>query len=241
MKIEFCLPVYNESQIIQKNLAELLKYCKNQDFPFDWQIVLIVNGSNREFEELAKRIADSSDQKIKTVIYQKDGKGRAIKKYASESSAEILVYMDSDLAVSLENLPMLINPIIRGKADLVIGSRMLPTSKRKRSWPREASSRIYVLLSQLILRHRFSDMQCGFKAIKLGLFIKLIPSIHDNYWFFDTELIYFAKKSKATILEIPVDWSENRYQLRKSKISIIKHGLIFVLRLIQLRLRRKID
>jgi len=238
MKIDFCLPAHNETLIIENNVNKLLSYCLEQNFSFNWQIVIIVNGSNNEFENLATEIA-KKNEKIKTVVYQEKGKGLAVKKYALESEADIYVYMDMDLAVALEDISQLINPIINDGYDLVFGSRMLAKSTIERSFLRELSSQTYAMLSRVILKHRFSDLQCGFKAIKTSLFKKIIPLIKDDYWFFDTELICLAKENDLKIKEIPVNWSENRYEFRKSKINLFKDTFIFLSKLMEFRFRKK--
>lgn len=238
MKIEFCLPVYNETAILKDNVLRLLDFVKQQNFSFDWQIVLIVNGSNNEFENLAKSIASDFSDLIKTVIYTEKGKGQAIKNYALISTADIFVYMDADLAVALTDLPNLVTPLLNNEADLVMGSRLLKGSKKERSFFREFSSLIYIWLSKIIICHNFSDLQCGFKAINLNKFKQIIPLIKDNQWFFDTELIYLFQQNNWRIKEIPVDWSENRYQARRSKIKVFKDGWSFIKKLIELRMRQ---
>ncbi|KKQ40816.1 MAG: hypothetical protein US58_C0012G0025 [Candidatus Magasanikbacteria bacterium GW2011_GWA2_37_8] len=238
MKVEFCLPVYNEAAILKDNVLRLLGFVKQQNFSFDWQIVLIVNGSSKEFEDLAKGISNDFDSLIKTVIYAEKGKGRAIKNYALVSTADVFVYMDADLAVALTDLPSLVTPLLNNEADLVMGSRLLKGSKKERSFFREFSSLIYIWLSKIILRHSFSDLQCGFKAINLQKFKQIVPLIKDNQWFFDTELIYLFQKNNWRIKEIPVDWSENRYQARRSKIKVFKDGWSFLKKLVELRVRK---
>lgn len=238
MKIDFCLPAHNETLIIENNVNKLLSYCLEQKFSFDWQIVVIVNGSNTEFENLATEVA-KKNEKIKTIIYRDKGKGLAVKKYTLESESDIYVYMDMDLAVALEDIPQLINPIVSSDYDFVFGSRMLAKSTTDRSFLRELSSQTYAMLSRVILKHQFSDLQCGFKAIKTASFKKIIPLIKDDYWFFDTELICLAKENGFKIKEIPVNWSENRYELRNSKINLFKDSFIFFKKLIEFRLRDK--
>ena len=238
MKIDFCLPAHNETLIIANNANKLFSYCLTQNFSFDWQIIIIVNGSNSEFENLATEIA-KTNQRIKTIIYPEKGKGLAVKKYALESESDIYVYMDMDLAVAVEDIPQLINPIINDDYDLVLGARMLAKSTIDRSFLRELSSQTYAMLSRIIIKHRFSDLQCGFKAIKTPLFKKITPLIKDNYWFFDTELVCLAKDNGLKIKEIPVNWSENRYELRKSKINLFKDSFMFLKKLVEFRLRKK--
>jgi hypothetical protein len=101
---------------------------------------------------------------------------------------------------------------------------------------------LYNFFSQVILSHNFSDLQCGFKAVKNSVFKQIAPFVKDNKWFFDTEIIAFAKAFGFRVKEIPVEWKENRYEERKSKISVknvFYHGLIFILNSLKLRGRLK--
>ncbi|MCK4554758.1 glycosyltransferase [Candidatus Parcubacteria bacterium] len=234
MLIEFCLPVYNEEKILKNNILQLLRYLEQQQFSFFWKIIILNNGSTDSTNKICRELAS---EKIKTKYIKNSGKGRAIKAYGLKSQADILVYMDIDLAVSLYNIPCLIKPIIQEEFDLVIGSRLLPNSKTARSFLRSFSSKVYNLLSKIILRHNLSDLQCGFKAIKVNKFKQLIPYIQNNKWFFDTELIAFANHFGCKIKEIPVDWQENRYEARKSKINLVSDSIKFMINLIKLKQR----
>lgn len=236
MLIEFCLPVHNEERILKSNVLKLLDYCNSQNFNFDWQIIIINNGLTDNSEKISQGLADKyKNIKIKNI--KQSGKGRALKLYWQNSKADIVIYMDIDLAVSLNNISDLIQPIIKKNYDLVIGSRLLPHSKINRSFIRELSSQSYNFLSRMVLGHHFSDLQCGFKAIKVDVFKKIAPYIQNEKWFFDTELIIFSNYFGYKIKEIPVDWQENRYDTRKSKINILRDGIKFLGNLIVLKIR----
>ncbi len=237
MAIDFCLPIYNEEKILKENALKLLDYCQKQNFNFAWQIVIINNGSTDNSLSIAYELVKKNPKKIKVENIEQAGKGRAIKTYGLKSKADIVAYIDIDLAVSLNNIPDLINPIILDKIDLVIGSRLLPGSKTDRAFFRELSSRMYIFLAKIILNHNFTDLQCGFKAIKSSALKKIIPYIKDDKWFFDTELIAYAKLFGCTTKEIPVDWSENRYQKRNSKLNLLKDSLKFMINLIKLKIK----
>ncbi|MFH1979512.1 MAG: glycosyltransferase [Patescibacteria group bacterium] len=237
MFIEFCLPIYNEEKILKDNVLYLFKYCNNQNFNFDWKIVIINNGSIDNSEKIGRGLANKYFNKIKLENIKYPGKGQALKFYWQKSIADIIVYMDIDLAVSLNNISDLISLIINKNYDLVLGSRLLPHSKIKRSFIRTLNSKTYNWLSRIILCHNFTDLQCGFKAIKVGALKKLTPFIRNHKWFFDTELIIFANYFKYKIKEMPVDWQENRYDERKSKVNIFRDGIKFLGNLIVLRIR----
>jgi glycosyltransferase involved in cell wall biosynthesis len=234
--IHFCLPVYNEEKILEANVLKLLKFLQKQDQSYDWQIVILVNGSSDSSASISNNLSRNHPQ-IKFIEVKTGGRGNVLHYYWDKSTGDINIYMDIDLAVSLDNIPHLINPLLNDEADLVIGSRLLPNSKIERSFLRELSSQTYNFLSKIILRHNFSDMQCGFKAVKTEKFKKIASHIKDKKWFFDTELIAFGKHFGWKITEIPVDWSENRYDERKSKVNIIRDSLKFLINLTKLKIR----
>jgi glycosyltransferase involved in cell wall biosynthesis len=236
MFIEFFLPAYNEEEMLKDNLYKLLNFLRKQNIEGDWIITILVNGSSDDTFKIGKKIA-SQEKRVQVVNMKKGGKGRALKNGLSGSKADILVYMDVDLAVSLEDIPRLLENILQNDYDLVIGSRLMPDSKIKRSFIREFSSQGYNLLSRLILGHKFSDLQCGFKAIKKDVFKKVHPYLKTDKWFFDTELIAFADFFGYKIKELPVEWEENRYEKRKSKINLCRDSLVFTKNLLKLRKR----
>jgi len=236
MLIEICFPAYNEESILRDNILKTLTFCKQQAWPFDWKMYILVNGSIDKTDDIARELSLSNPEVIVKTLDQ-SGKGYALSQHWKSSQADVLVCMDVDLAVSLEDLPKLINSIIENGNDLAIGSRLLPGSKIDRSLIRELSSQTYNLLSRLILGHRFSDLQCGFKGITKKAFDKVSAHIQNNFWFFDTELIIFSNFFKMKIEEIPVEWQENRYEKRKTKVKLLKDSLDFIYRLFHLRLK----
>jgi glycosyltransferase involved in cell wall biosynthesis len=234
LTVEFCLPVFNEEGILENSIKKLMYFCEKKQFPYDWRIVVVSNGSTDSSVEIARCLVGP---KCVLENIAEAGRGRALRNYWHRSNADLLVYMDVDLAVSLDDISDLLNPLLFGEADLVIGSRLLPTSKISRSLIREASSRGYSLVSRLILNHPYKDLQCGFKAIRKTAFEAIFPFLEENKWFFDTELIIFAHRKNFRIKEIPVDWSENRYDLRRSKVKIFRDTMVFIKNLIRLKFR----
>jgi hypothetical protein len=79
----------------------------------------------------------------------------------------------------------------------------------KRRLRREVLSRGYNLLLRVLVGARFSDAQCGFKAMRTDVARGLLPLVEDNSWFFDTELLLLAERNGLSILEVPVAWTED--------------------------------
>src|SRR5207244_1431704 len=81
--------------------------------------------------------------------------------------------------------------------------------------------RAYNLLLHGALRSRFSDAQCGFKALRTDVARRLLPQVKDESWFFDTELLVFAHRAGMRIHEVPVDWVEDP----DSRVDIVATAL----------------
>jgi putative flippase GtrA len=98
---------------------------------------------------------------------------------------------------------------VSGHSDLAIGSRLAGGARTTRSPKRELISRGYNRLLHTVLRTRFSDAQCGFKAARSDAVRDLLPAVQDQGWFFDTELLVLAQRAGLRIHEVPVDWVED--------------------------------
>ncbi len=137
------------------------------------------------------------------------GRGYALRAAWSTSDAPVVAYMDVDLSTSLPALLPLVAPLLSGHRDVAIGSRLAPGAHVVRGPKRELISRAYNLLLKLALRGRFSDAQCGFKALRRDAAERLLPLVEDNEWFFDTELLVTAQRLGLRIGEVPVDWVDD--------------------------------
>ena len=231
MKIDICLPVKNESAILEINLEKLLAVFKVLLAAHNWRLVVSVNGSSDESFKIASQIADSQPNLIACEELALAGKGGAIKHAWRQSKADILVFLDADLAVKPELINVLLEPLYKEEADLVISSRFLPDSSFTRSRSRTIISRGYMLLSRLVLRHHFSDLQCGFKAITKKAFQKIEGQLLTDGWFFDTELVVLASQQGLVVKELPVIWEETRRGQKKSSIKIFRDSKYFLINL----------
>ncbi len=235
MLIEFCLPIKNEEKILGASLEKLLSFCQQAGFDFDWRIVGVVNGSTDSSAAICREFKRLFSGRVDCFEVSEPGRGRALKKYWQTSRADICAYMDADLAVDLRFLRPLIEPLIRNEADLAIGSRLLGDSQTKRSSWRELISHGYNLFIRFLLQQKVSDLQCGFKAIRRPAFEALSPyflpphRFYDYNWFFDTELVILSERLGYRVKEVAVDWQENRFQKRKTKVKFLHDIRLFML------------
>ena len=117
--------------------------------------------------------------------------------------------MDVDLSTDLRALLPLVSAIASGHSELAIGTRLASGSRVARGAKRESISRAYNAILHAVLRARFSDAQCGFKAIRADVARELLPYVVDQAWFFDTELLMLAQRRGLRIAEVPVDWVDD--------------------------------
>ena len=162
---------------------------------------------------LKKKYAD-----VDCIHLDKKGRGRALRKAWTHTTADIVSYMDVDLSTDLEAFPVMIEAVAFRGYDLATGSRLMSGSRTKRGLKREILSQGYRAIVRAVLRTRITDVQCGFKAATGKAARELAPWIKDNNWFFDTELLIVGEKRGYRVFETPVTWDEDLH----SKVRIFK-------------------
>jgi glycosyltransferase involved in cell wall biosynthesis len=205
--VEVVVPVYNEERDLERCVRRLHAYLCSS-FPFDYQVTIADNASTDGTWPLAQRLAGELEH-VRAVRLDQKGRGRALRTVWGASPAAVLAYMDVDLSTGLEALLPLVAPLVSGHSDLAIGSRLSRGARVVRGPKRELISRCYNLLLHATLGSRFSDAQCGFKAIRADAARRLLPRVRDDGWFFDTELLVLAERSGLRIHEVPVDWVDD--------------------------------
>ncbi len=205
--LEVVIPVYNERAPLEGSVLRLHAFL-SCDFPFTWQITIADNASTDGTLALARRLTYLLSG-VQAIHIPTKGRGRALREAWSASGARVLCYMDVDLSTDLAALMPLVAPLISGHSDLAIGTRLHRAARVQRSRKRELISRTYNHLLRLVLRARFSDAQCGFKAVRRDVARELVPLVADQEWFFDTELLVLAQRRGLRIHEVPVDWVED--------------------------------
>ncbi len=205
-QVEVVVPVHNEQAGLEASVRRLHAYL--QTAPYSWRVTIADNASTDETYALAQHLAATLPG-VHTVHLAEKGRGRALRQVWSGSDAQVLAYMDVDLSTDLNALLPLVAPLLSGHSDLAIGSRLARSARVARGPRRELISRSYNLLLHGALRVRFSDAQCGFKAIRADRARLLLPHVQDTGWFFDTELLVLAERTGLRISEVPVDWVDD--------------------------------
>ncbi len=205
--LDVVVPVYNEEVVLAGSVHRLHRYLR-EDFPFAFRITIADNASVDGTWRIATELAEELPE-VRAVHLEQKGRGRALHAVWSSSDAPVLAYMDVDLSTDLAAVAPLVAPLVSGHSDLAIGTRLSRGSRVVRGAKREIISRCYNLILRSTLSAKFSDAQCGFKAIRSDVAAELLPHIEDTGWFFDTELLVLAERSGLRIHEVPVDWIDD--------------------------------
>jgi putative flippase GtrA len=219
LQVDIVVPVRNEERDLAPSVRRLAGYLR-ESFPFSARITIADNGSTDATWGIASRLARELPE-VRAVHMAQPGRGRALRAIWSRSEAEVLAYMDVDLSTDLNALLPLVAPLLSGHSDLAIGTRLARGSRVVRGPKREIISRGYNLLLRTLMGVRFSDAQCGFKAIRRDQARALLPLTQDTGWFFDTELLVLAERAGLRIHEIPVDWTDDL----DSRVDIVATAL----------------
>jgi glycosyltransferase involved in cell wall biosynthesis len=218
-EVDIVVPVKNEEHDLAPSITRLVAYLRDA-FPFTARVTIADNGSTDGTWPVACSL-EQAFAEVRAVHFALPGRGRALHAVWSSSDAELVAYMDVDLSTDLNALLPLVAPLLSGHSDIAIGTRLAHGSRVIRGPKREIISRCYNLLLHIALRARFSDAQCGFKAMRASQARQLLPLVADRGWFFDTELLVLAERAGLRIHEVPVDWIDDT----DSRVDIVDTAL----------------
>ncbi|PHN05671.1 glycosyltransferase [Flavilitoribacter nigricans] len=211
MTFDITIPVLNEEASLQQQVGKLHDFV-SAHFPDteQWQIIIADNGSTDQTETLGRAL-ESTFTNVRFLKVPDRGVGLALKTSWSQSRAEIVGYMDLDLATGLDHFLEAYRAIVEKDYDLVYGTRLHPRSRViGRTLKREISSRVFNWMLRNYLRVGFSDGMCGFKWLKREHYPALYEKgAQNNGWFFSTELLTVAEWLNLRIKELPVVWTDD--------------------------------
>lgn len=221
MTFDVTIPVLNEAETLDRQVRILHRFL-SQHFPTpgQWRIVVADNGSSDETPYIAEALGDELPE-VRLVRVPEKGVGLALKTSWGQSDADIVGYMDLDLATDLPHFIQAYHALATEGFDLVYATRLHRRSKVVgRTLKREITSRVFNLILKLYLGTRFSDGMCGFKWLHRRHVAPLMAGgAVSNGWFFSTELLAVAEWKGLKICELPVKWTDDT---TGSKVNIPK-------------------
>ena len=227
MTFDITIPVLNEEVTLAQNVKVLHVFLKNH-FPSSeqWQIVIADNGSTDKTLEIAQKLS-AEIVEVTYVKVPKKGVGLALKTAWGASNADIVGYMDLDMATDLSHFLEAYSAIAKENYDIVYGTRLHRDSNViGRSIKREIASRGFNFLLKSYLGVNFSDGMCGFKFLKRSLYPSLLQGgAQNDGWFFSTELLTVAEWQGLKLKELPVKWTDDVSSSRVKILPLVKRYL----------------
>jgi glycosyltransferase involved in cell wall biosynthesis len=213
--ISIVLPAYNEAVVISHSLRKLSEYMLTLQDKFQWEIVLVNDGSTDETGDLADAFANSTDNVV--VIHHKTNRnlGGALCTGFKNAKGQYIVVLDIDLSYSPELIERMLDELIETDAEVVIASPYMKggTNTNVPFFRLLLSKTVNKLMRKAsgINIHTFTSMARAYNSE----FIKSL-SLKSTTYSINPEIIQKASILRARIIEIPahLDWS---YQLSEGK------------------------
>jgi len=178
MKVSVVVPVYNEVQTIEEIIS-----CVHE-VPLEKEIIIVDDGSTDGTRLRLKKIGQGKNVKV---LYhdRNQGKGAALRTGFEAATGDVILIQDADLEYDPLEYPMLLEPIVDGRADVVYGSRFLSGPHRVLFFWRFLGNKFLTLLSNTLSNLNLSDMETGYKAFRREILSSII--IRSNRFGFEPE------------------------------------------------------
>lgn len=193
------IPAYNEEEHLPDLLDSLLSLKLDNS-----KIVIAEDGSTDQTPQICSEYAEEYEKVKCSSIKNRLGKGTALKKSLQRAETEYTIFIDGDNSCNIEDLVKFNKELLNGQ-DLVIGSKY-SHKESELTLSRKIQGKAYNFLARKTLGTNLTDHQCGLKGFKTQPIKEIFNKIEQDEWFYDTEIIYHAKKKNLKIKEIPVKW-----------------------------------
>ena len=203
MKLSVVIPVYNE----KKTLSELI--CRVEAVKLEKEIIIVDDASTDGTRDLLKKYEERERFKV---IYQSKnaGKGSALRAGFDKAEGEIIIVQDADLEYDPKEYPLLIEPILDGRADVVYGSRFLGGTHRVFFFWHYVGNKVLTTLSNMCTNLCLTDMETGYKVFRRTVLDSFI--LKCNRFGFEPEFTSKVARHAFRVYEVPISYSGRGYE-----------------------------
>lgn len=202
MLLSIIIPAFNEAAFLPEVIRRV------GETPYDKEIIIVDDGSTDGTREYLKGLVSES---IKVIVHEKNmGKGAAMRTGIAVASGDVVIVQDADLEYDPKDYPVLLEPIMQGKADVVYGSRFLGGPHRVLFFWHSIGNSLITLISNMFTDLNLTDMETGYKAFRKKVFETI--TIESNRFGFEPEITAKVAKKGFRIYEVPISYSGRSYQ-----------------------------
>jgi glycosyltransferase involved in cell wall biosynthesis len=205
MKLSVVMPVYNERATLQEVVLKVLAV------PLEIELICVDDGSRDGSREILAQLQSEHPQ-IRAVLQPTNmGKGAALRRGIQEATGDFVIIQDADLEYDPAEYPLMIEPLIQGKADVVFGSRFLGGAPHRvlYFW-HSVGNRALTLLSNCLTNINLSDMETCYKVFRRDV-IQAIP-IEENRFGFEPEITVKVARRNLRIYEVGISYWGRTYE-----------------------------
>jgi glycosyltransferase involved in cell wall biosynthesis len=224
--VSVLVPAYNEVRTIEGVLRRVA------ELPLNLEIVVVDDGSADGTRDVLDRLGEELPS-LRVEHQANAGKGAAVRRAISLSTGDFVVVQDADLEYDPADIPILLGPLLDGRADAVYGTRLRGgRPQRAHLFWHYAGNRMLSLLTNLLFNTTISDMEVGYKAFR-GDLARSITLVSDDFRF-EPEITAKILRRGARLYEVPISYYGRTYA--EGKKITWRDGLLAVAALIRFRL-----
>lgn len=203
-KLSVVVPAYDE----RNTIVEVVRRMRAVDLPgaLDLEIVIVDDGSSDGTRDVLPQLGDST---VRVVYHDENrGKGAAVRSGFANVTGDLVLIQDADLEYDPEDWPLLINPILRGKAEVVYGSRFTG-ERRNMLFYHWMGNRFLSLLTNILYNTTLSDMETCYKLFDRRVIDSL--SLRSDRFDIEPEITAKVLRKKIRIYEVPISYAGREF------------------------------
>jgi glycosyltransferase involved in cell wall biosynthesis len=205
MKLSVVMPIYNEQKTLQEVVERVLAV------PIEIELICVDDGSRDGSRDLLGELANKFNQ-MRVILQPKNmGKGAALRRGIQEATGDFVIVQDADLEYDPGDYPVLLEPLLQGKADVVYGSRFLGGAPHRvlYFW-HSVGNKILTLISNALTNINLTDMETCYKVFRREV-IQAIPIEEDRFGF-EPEITVKVAKRRLRIYEVGISYWGRTYE-----------------------------
>ncbi len=224
MKLSIIIPVYNEKNTVNKIIQQVL----DVELEMEKEIILIDDGSTDGTRDILENLEYPN---VKVKFHEKNqGKGAALQTGFSLATGDFIIIQDADLEYDPREYPILLAPLLDGRADVVYGSRFLGGTHRVLFFWHSVGNKMLTTFSNMLSNLNLTDMETCYKVFRKEILDKI--TIKSKRFGIEPEITIKLARQKCRIYEVPIsyagrDYSEGKKIGWKDGVAAIYHLIRF--------------